>query len=101
MTPISRVVPGGDHSARGPCRERRLRGPSLCHRGEAGMSGYVVSVEFEIRPDAFAAFKKLTVENARASVRDEPGCRQFDVCAPVDGAPRVVLYEIYDDEGAF
>lgn len=65
------------------------------------MSGYVVSVEFEIRPDAFAAFKPLMVENARASLRDEKGCRHFDVCAPIDGASKVILYEIYDDEAAF
>jgi quinol monooxygenase YgiN len=65
------------------------------------MSGYVASVEFEIRPEAFDDFRPLMLENARASVREEPGCRQFDVCVPEDGAPRVVLYEVYDDEAAF
>jgi len=34
-------------------------------------------------------------------VRDEPGCRQFDVVTPVGSVDRVVLYEIYDDAAAF
>ncbi len=34
-------------------------------------------------------------------MRDEPGCRQFDVVTPDGGADRVVLYEIYDDAAAF
>ena len=46
-------------------------------------------------------FRQLISENARASVRDEPGCRQFDVVVP-DGEPdSVLLYEIYDDKAAF
>jgi autoinducer 2-degrading protein len=65
------------------------------------MSGYVVVVEFEIDPAAWDRFKTLMLENAQASVRDEPGCSRFDVCAPTDGTPKVVLYEIYDDEAAF
>jgi (4S)-4-hydroxy-5-phosphonooxypentane-2,3-dione isomerase len=68
---------------------------------EERVSAYVVHVEFEIRPELFEAFRPLMVENARASLRDEPGCRQFDVSLPADGAPRVLLYEVYDDEAAF
>ena len=46
-------------------------------------------------------FRRLINENARASVRDEPGCRQFDVVVP-DGEPdSIFLYEIYDDAAAF
>jgi autoinducer 2-degrading protein len=65
------------------------------------MKGYVVTVEFDIDPAQFAAFMKLMVENAGASLRDETGCRHFDVCRPRDVANRVFLYEIYDDEAAF
>ncbi len=46
-------------------------------------------------------FRGLIVENARASVRDEPGCRQFDVVVPEGETDRIVLYEIYDDAAAF
>lgn len=62
---------------------------------------YVVAVELDIQPESWELFKPLMLENARASVRDEKGCSQFDVCAPPDGAARVFLYEIYDDEAAF
>ena len=65
------------------------------------MGGYVVMVDFRLKAGTFDRFRKLIVENARASVRDEPGCRQFDVVTPDGGADRVVLYEIYDDRAAF
>jgi autoinducer 2-degrading protein len=63
--------------------------------------GFVVLVEMDTAPGDFAAFKELILANARASVRDEPGCRQFDVSVPKDAAQRVVLYEVYNDEAAF
>jgi len=81
---------------------------------------YVVTVAFEIRPEAAAAFLPLMLENARASLAKEPGCLRFDVCGEDmggqdvggqdvggqdvgDDAPpvRVFLYEIYRDRGAF
>ena len=65
------------------------------------MSGYVIAVEFDIDPAQLAAFMPLMTENAAASLRDETGCRRFDVCRPRDVANRVFLYEIYDDEAAF
>ena len=65
------------------------------------MTGYVVMVDFRLRPGTKSAFRRLIDENARASCRDEPGCRRFDVMEPTDGADRVFLYEIYDDRQAF
>jgi (4S)-4-hydroxy-5-phosphonooxypentane-2,3-dione isomerase len=65
------------------------------------MKGYVVTVEFDIVPSQLGAFLPLMVANAEASLRDEPGCRRFDVCRPHDRENRVFLYEIYDDEAAF
>ena len=38
---------------------------------------------------------------ASASARDEPGCRQFDVCHDPDHPDHVFLYEVYDDRAAF
>jgi autoinducer 2-degrading protein len=58
-------------------------------------------VEMHVRPGRSTALLPLLVENARRSVADEPGCRRFDVLLPAEGADRVVLYEIYDDEAAF
>ena len=62
---------------------------------------YVIVVDFEIRPDRLADFLPLMRENAAASVRDEPGCHQFDICQDPDTPHRILLYEIYDDRAAF
>jgi len=58
-------------------------------------------VEFRLKPGTSERFHRLIVENARASVRDEPGCRQFDVVTPRGAADRILLYEVYDDPAAF
>jgi (4S)-4-hydroxy-5-phosphonooxypentane-2,3-dione isomerase len=58
-------------------------------------------VEFRLQAGTSERFRRLIVENARASVRDEPGCRQFDVVIPQGDADRVLLYEVYDDAAAF
>jgi quinol monooxygenase YgiN len=54
-----------------------------------------------VRPGRGKEFMPLLRENARRSLADEPGCRRFDVLMPAEGADRVVLYEIYDDDNAF
>lgn len=61
----------------------------------------VILVEFELRPEAAAEFRRLVIDNATASLRDEPGCRQFDVLTPEGEGERIVLYEIYDGAAAF
>ena len=62
---------------------------------------YVIIVDFEIKPDHLADFLPLMQENAAMSVRDEPGCHQFDVCRDPDAPHRIFLYETYDDRAAF
>ena len=63
--------------------------------------GYIIVVDFRVRPGQMAAFRTLIDENARASVRDEEGCSRFDVCADRKDPNRILLYEIYDDRAAF
>ena len=58
-------------------------------------------VDFEINLEQIDAFLPLMRENASASARDEPGCRQFDVCYDPDHPGHVFLYEVYDDRAAF
>jgi len=65
------------------------------------MGTYVVMVDFRVKPGALAAFRRMIDENARASVRLEPGCRRFDVVEPEGEDDCVLLYEIYDDRAAF
>ncbi|HWA48909.1 MAG TPA: putative quinol monooxygenase [Dongiaceae bacterium] len=65
------------------------------------MSPFVIVVEFRTHPGKMAAFRKLMDENARASCRDEPGCRRFDVLSSPKDPDLILLYEIYDDRAAF
>jgi quinol monooxygenase YgiN len=60
----------------------------------------VLVVEFRIKPAHIAAFEAAIAENARRSMTDEPGCRQFDVCRDPADASLFFLYELYDDEAA-
>ena len=62
--------------------------------------GYVVIAEFAMRAEARQHFLNLIARNAAASVRDEPGCRRFDVLVPEQDGP-IVLYEIYESPAAF
>jgi quinol monooxygenase YgiN len=65
------------------------------------MGAYAIIVDFRLKPGSQAAFRRLVDDNAIASVRDEPGCRRFDVLEPKGENERIVLYEIYDDRAAF
>ena len=40
------------------------------------------------------------LEDAKCSVRDEPGCHRFDVMIPAGTTDQLALYEIYDDQAA-
>lgn len=61
----------------------------------------VVTVDFELKPDARGLFLPLITRNARQSIENEPGCRRFDVCVDPDRPENVFLYELYDDRAAF
>ncbi|MGE0239718.1 MAG: putative quinol monooxygenase, partial [Parvibaculaceae bacterium] len=65
------------------------------------MTGYVILVDFLLKPGSKAEFRRAIDANARASCRDEPGCSRFDVVEPQGDADRILLYEIYDDRAAF
>ena len=65
------------------------------------MAELVLVVDFEVKPENLSRFLELIATNARASVANEPGCRQFDVMQAQDNPNRVMLYEVYDDQAAF
>jgi quinol monooxygenase YgiN len=65
------------------------------------MTGFVVWVDFRLKPGARERFRELVDANATASVRNEPGCRRFDVTEARGEPDRVLLYEIYDSQAAF
>jgi (4S)-4-hydroxy-5-phosphonooxypentane-2,3-dione isomerase len=65
------------------------------------MSGFVVTVDFQLKPGVRAAFRTLVDANARASCATEAACRRFDVIEPEDRPDTVLLYEVYDDRAGF
>lgn len=46
-------------------------------------------------------FIEVATADGIASVRDEPGCRHFDVLLPEDEPDTVWLHEVYDSQQAF
>jgi autoinducer 2-degrading protein len=65
------------------------------------MTGFVITVDFNLKPGAMAEFRRLVDRNAQESCRNEPGCSRFDVLIPVGQNDRILLYEIYSDRAAF
>ena len=65
------------------------------------MDAYVIVAEVAVQLERLADFIAHSLEDARASVANEPGCRQFDVNAAADGSATVVFYEVYDSRAAF
>lgn len=64
------------------------------------MADFAIIVDFRLKANTRALFRRLVDANAIASL-DEPGCRRFDVLEPAGEGDRVVLYEIYRDRSAF
>jgi len=54
----------------------------------------IVHVHVRVKPGCVDAFRRITLENARASVK-EPGIARFDVVQQADDATRFVLVEGY------
>jgi quinol monooxygenase YgiN len=54
----------------------------------------VVHVSVHVKPEYVDAFKRASVENARASLR-EAGIARFDVIQQADDVTRFVLVEVY------
>jgi autoinducer 2-degrading protein len=62
---------------------------------------YTVWVQLDVQPDRLDHFIDAIHLNARASLRDEPGCLRFDVHRDTSHAHRFYFYEIYVDQDAF
>ena len=59
----------------------------------------IVHVHVYVKPESVAAFKKATLANARASLK-EPGVVRFDVVQQQDDPARFVFVEVYRDAAA-
>jgi autoinducer 2-degrading protein len=62
---------------------------------------FVVLAELSVEPSNHDQFLTHVLENARSARTTEPGCRQFDVSVNPDRRGEFVLYEVYEDRGAF
>lgn len=54
----------------------------------------IVHIDVHVKAESVEAFKKITVENAQASVK-EPGIARFDVAQQANDPTRFVLVEAY------
>ncbi len=61
---------------------------------------FVLQVNIQIKPEGVESFMHKVLENAN-SARGEKGCVQFDVLVDPNDKPRVMLYEVYQNEPAF
>ena len=62
---------------------------------------YVIIASMKIKDGHKDEFLAALLEDAQASVRDEPDCFRFDVIQDAGDANLVWLYEVYKDEAAF
>ena len=62
---------------------------------------FAVCVTFVVKSDSLDEFMQLMCENAKTSLEEEEGCRQFDVCSDPKNPCEIFLYEIYDSPDAF
>ena len=62
---------------------------------------YVVTVEFIVKAEHVPEFRREMCVNASTSREEEPGCLQFDVCAPPGDPTTIFLYEVYTNRAAF
>ncbi|WP_159953368.1 putative quinol monooxygenase [Rhizobium sp. 18065] len=62
---------------------------------------FVVIAEFQVKPGKMPAFLDVARDDAKHSVADEPGCRQFDVICAEGSDDTVVFYEVYDSRADF
>jgi quinol monooxygenase YgiN len=62
---------------------------------------FAVTVVFEVKKEAIAAFREAVLQQADNSLTKEASCRRFDVCFDAARPERVFLYELYDDATAF
>jgi autoinducer 2-degrading protein len=68
---------------------------------QSGPGSFVLVVELEIFPSEIENFKKAISENGQTAVREEPGCRQFNIAFQRTDPNRVMLFEVYDNAEAF
>ncbi len=62
---------------------------------------FVVTVNFQIKPDNIVAFRSSMKSQAENSLNLESDCLRFDICYDPTDDSKCFLYEIYKNEAAF
>ncbi len=62
---------------------------------------FAIFASIKIKSDQRENFLTSIEENAKLSVRDEPGCLRFDVFRDDEDEDRYLLYEVFTDERAW
>ncbi len=62
---------------------------------------FIIVANFLVQPQHREAFMATCLEDAKDSVKNEPGCHRFEVFTEKDEPNRIVLIEVYTDEAAF
>lgn len=65
------------------------------------MSKLAIFVELQAKPESFEAFRAAMLRHAAISLKQDQGCRQFDIFVPKDVPNTLMLYEVYEDEASF
>ena len=60
----------------------------------------VLVVTFEVKPEQRQAFYEASLEDARNTKANEPGCLRFDVIEDTQNPNKFVFYEVYRDADA-
>ena len=74
--------------------------PGLYANAQSSQGLVVMLVELDLDPARMDEFKAAAKEIGEASVRTEPGCRQYNVVFEKDNPARARLFEVYDSADA-
>ncbi len=64
------------------------------------MSTLVLLVELTLNVGQKDAFLAPAREHRTNVLKNEPGCKGFELLAPTDGSDTIFLYEVYADQAA-
>ncbi len=62
---------------------------------------YILMVRLKAKSDRIDDFIKTSIADAEGSVRNEPGCRRFDIIQSASDPTEFAFCEVYNDEAAF
>ena len=61
------------------------------------MSQFAIFVTIKLKPGTADDFRPLIEENAKAAVKEEPDCHQFQVLTAEDDPDTFFFYEVYTE----